>query len=720
MPIISKITHNSAYAQVHRMLAVEDPRPGHNVIYLGDGAQAYDSITLKPIFGANGTFKAASSPYLGGSSDLQHNQTNGEFTSRSWLMLAGKFPAGVGKERWYNYSTANNQNYFYVNVPVTSAWNQDPDQQKGHCAYKDNGDGTSELMITSSSGNASWTKWESWISNAVYQAIPDDKELYEVKPVNAGNISTNTVPMYGGTPCGFTDLDGNNSGRLFLSTYGALSRYPDRNYMWLSRYGAGHAGEGTMSKNANGFYAQFVGMSRQDGNPIFWERQFSPYYSNTFQIAKYNGASHTSLFNNAGVYNRAWGYNSTTYSYSNNRPPHNSRTTDAYFNFASSWFRWASDSVDYKYLCFQAVFDSTNRGMYLDAIQWNQSDDTFKGAGISGESTTTATLYHLDAGGNTTDYRTHMSNYFRDPYSADHSLGTEPTQAGATQGGMAAAWVDVHGHTNADGSTETPWTPHAVDNDDCFVTYFPSYGLIDDAGAKGRTIVTWHITRNGNGAAYYARLRSMIVVPENAYDWVWLDSGKTVIGAICKNNTYIYQCRRGGVISGGATNGADYNPNNAGTSTFNDTVANNEVGWVLTGIIPHQVQQMGIDKHDRVWYVTWDSDPHYYNSAQSRYTKQAWMVTDQTPFNVSLTGNATTDTITYSGSNIDKTLTVESLNYKGQRLSSQITLNITGNDAQFDNGSATKTITTSSSGTVDETITITGSGTFNVTATFGA
>jgi len=719
MPIIVKENYRSVNVQQQMLLAVEDPRPGHNVIYLGDNAAAHDSVTLKPIFGAQGTFKNPSSPYMGGAVDLQNTQTNGEYTSKTWLHLAGKFPAGQGKTEWYSYSGHNSTGTFYQNVPATSAWNMDPDQQKGQCAYKDNGDGTSEVHINSVAGNASWTRWESWTTNSTYRSIPDDKEIYEVKPDNSGNRSTNTSPFYDGAACGFTDLDGNNSGRLFVAPYGNLARYPDKNYMFLARYTGGTASENSMKKNSNGYFAQFVGMSRQDGNPIFWERHFSPYYASIFEIAKYNGAAWTSLLAPSNG-NRAWAYNSTSYSYSNNRPPNGTRTSDAYMNFASSWWRWADDTVDYKYMCFQAVFDSTTRGVFLDCIQWNQSDDTFKGAGISGESSTTATLYHGDAGGNTSHYRNHMSNYFRDPVAADHSLGTEPTQSGPTQGAMAACFVDVHGHTNNNGSTETPWDPHAVGSNDCFATYFPSYGPIDDAGSKGRTIVSWSISRNGNGASYYAYLRCMVVVPENPFDWVWLDSGKTIIGAICKNNTYIYQFRRGSSITSPTTSGGDYNPDNAGTTTFNDTLASNEVGWVLTGIIPHQVLQMGIDKHDRIWYVTWDSDPMYYTGVQNRYAKQAWMVTDQTPFNVSLTGNATTDTITYSGSNIDKTLTVESLNYKGQRLSSQITLNITGNDAQFDNGSATKTITTSSSGTVDETITITGSGTFNVTATFGA
>jgi len=97
-----------------------------------------------------------------------------------------------------------------------------------------------------------------------------------------------------------------------------------------------------------------------------------------------------------------------------------------------------------------------------------------------------------------------------------------------------------------------------------------------------------------------------------------------------------------------------------------------------------------------------------------------WMLTTATPHKVNLTGNATTDTISYSGSNIDKTLTIEALNFKGQRLAKTITLNITSTNAQFDNGSQTKDVTTSASATVNETITVTGAGSFNITAAYGA
>ena len=46
-------------------------------------------------------------------------------------------------------------------------------------------------------------------------------------------------------------------------------------------------------------------------------------------------------------------------------------------------------------------------------------------------------------------------------------------------------------------------------------------------------------------------------------------------------------------------------------------------------------------------------------------------------------------------------------------------MEIVGTDAQFDNGTQSKEVTTSTSGTVSETVTITGSSQFNIVANFG-
>ena len=125
---------------------------------------------------------------------------------------------------------------------------------------------------------------------------------------------------------------------------------------------------------------------------------------------------------------------------------------------------------------------------------------------------------------------------------------------------------------------------------------------------------------------------------------------------------------------------------------------------------------MGIDKHGKIFALTANISAL---GGSNNYGGNLHMWTMNTPFSVALAGNVTTDTITYSGSNIDKTLTVEALGIRGRRVKSKVQLNIIGTDAQFDNGTQSKEVTTSTSGTVSETITITGSSEFNIVASFG-
>ena len=55
----------------------------------------------------------------------------------------------------------------------------------------------------------------------------------------------------------------------------------------------------------------------------------------------------------------------------------------------------------------------------------------------------------------------------------------------------------------------------------------------------------------------------------------------------------------------------------------------------------------------------------------------------------------------------------------GRNVKTKVQLEIVGTTGQFDNGTQSKEVTTSTSGTVSETITITGSSQFNIVANFG-
>ena len=140
------------------------------------------------------------------------------------------------------------------------------------------------------------------------------------------------------------------------------------------------------------------------------------------------------------------------------------------------------------------------------------------------------------------------------------------------------------------------------------------------------------------------------------------------------------------------------------------------MGWVHVNTIPHRVVQMGIDKHGKILAVTANITAL---GGTNGYGGNLHMWTMNTPFSVSLAGNVKTDFITYSGSNIDKTLTIEALGIRGRRVKTNVQLEIVGTDAQFDNGTQSKEITTSTGGTVSETITITGSSQFSIVANFG-
>ena len=139
-------------------------------------------------------------------------------------------------------------------------------------------------------------------------------------------------------------------------------------------------------------------------------------------------------------------------------------------------------------------------------------------------------------------------------------------------------------------------------------------------------------------------------------------------------------------------------------------------GWVHVNTIPHRVVQMGIDKHQKIFAITANITA---TGGTNGYGGNMHMWTENTPFSVALGGNVTTDTITHSGSNIDKTLTIEALGIRGRNLKTKVQMEIVGTDAQFDNGTQSKEVTTSTSGTVSETVTITGSSQFNIVANFG-
>ena len=100
MPVILRAStagKETSHASFH-MLS-EDPRAGHNVMYIGQDQQAVDAISLKPLYGLSGTMKSATnvSSYGGSTNNNPGNYHNHEMGSQTYMMLAGKHPCGYGR-----------------------------------------------------------------------------------------------------------------------------------------------------------------------------------------------------------------------------------------------------------------------------------------------------------------------------------------------------------------------------------------------------------------------------------------------------------------------------------------------------------------------------------------------------------------------------------------------------------------------------------------------
>ena len=721
MPIIQKLRSWASVYEVNNPnvnLITEDPRPGHNVIYLGTQYDAYDSITLKPLLGIHGNFLSNDSYYFGGSSTYDGLYSNGSRNNRTYMKLAGANPTGYGKREWYS-TYANTVNDIQAIAPMSNAWQMDSAFPNNEAVYKDNGDGTSKVFYIAGEQNANYFAQYTTVQQ---YTVRDDQELYEVMPTyNYGITSSPSI----GPLIGFSNADGTHSGLFHINGLNT-SYYAYSNGIGVHQYEAITNNESSYGPaGANNYYMQSVGISRADGLPIILE-QYEATNLPYFKISKWSGTAFTDLLSNS------WtnaGYTpfqspSTNYSHANTNST-GSGTADSFQRLASQWTKMNGSSSNYLFMFFP-VWDANHR-VYLNCIRWDTTTDTFTGAGMQGASNTYTGMYHRISN-NYSNYQNYLNTYQFSPYES----GTLPSPNATGQRRVHATWCDVHGYANRYGDSESYWDAESQTWQDNPVTtelqpisVFQCTG-IDDFGsgdARYRRILCGYTDSQNGDTCYYYNLTGITTVPEMPYDWVWLNSGKTVIAAVCKNNTYIYQCRKGdGLLDEGDASGVPYYPDNESFNADIHDASTTAMGWVHTATIPFQLIQIGTDKHDRVWYVTWEADNNHrgVSTSASNYQKQLWMMTDQTPFRVNLTGNATTDTITYSGSNIDKTLTIEALNFKGQKIAKNITLNITGSDAQFDNASQTKNVTTSATTTVNETITITGSGSFNITATFGA
>ena len=725
MPIIykSRGSDGGVTTSMAQHLITEDPRPGHNVFYIGHNLQAYDSVTLKPLLGLRGNHTYG---YHGGPDQFIFNNATGHYNMPcGWLMLAGKpgVASQTGSET-VGFSTA----YWYNNVEFAQAHCMDHDAPgNSPSAYYDYGDGTKNVMLRSTTPSGGWGNgWQSYGAHMMYDRVPDDKELYEQVMSYQQSWSSQYNPRIGGSHQGWSSVIWNgNFGAVFLCSYGLGNHYNYRNHVHVQRM---NATLGSIFSTDNDHFAQGCGISDLDGSFIYIEKHASSYKPN-FRIKKYTqGGGVTTLFSNHNTSDSQPPFASynTTYGYTGaNTSRHNTGTLDAYVRYGTKWVRH-SGSLANMWFSYHPHVTTGNQAasgtIYLDAIRWDKSNDTFTGAGINGPSGQYATLIHYDQS-RSTSHTGYSNQNWMDPVTAGVGSCNSGSYTTTAAGGL---WAEMHGavHQNAQTGVEYPLdcsNISAFNSNGNLVSVFPAYGPYGhvDNEPRARTIWTTAVrTYYGVGNAGESVDRAYTIVPETPREWFFLDEGKTLIAAICHNNTYIYQCRVANQNAFGANGTSNLSLNKGFNATINTS---NDASWIHTATIPYQVLQIGVDKLGRIWYVTWEADKNYYGyqSSLKQFAKQLWMVTYDTPFRVVLTGNITTDTINYTGSNISKTLTIEAWNIKGARLASDITLTITGTDAQFDNGTQTKTVTTSPITTVSQTITITGSGTFNISASYG-
>ena len=187
-----------------------------------------------------------------------------------------------------------------------------------------------------------------------------------------------------------------------------------------------------------------------------------------------------------------------------------------------------------------------------------------------------------------------------------------------------------------------------------------------------RTWVTYSIDAADPKALTHHSTTTIPVTPMNIH---WLNDTKTLMAVLTGGNTYIYSF-------------------------------NNATGWSLASTITDKIVEIGRDSLDRIWYVTAGKYGSSYPSLH--------LLTPSLPVTVTLTSAASD--YTYSGSNINSTLTVNAINASGARIETNVKLVIEGSSMTFNDGTTIKTVTTSSSGDTSVPIIITGAGYTNVTA----
>ena len=736
--VITQGQHNGANAG--QQYYYEDTRPGHNIGYLGDGRMPVNSITFTPIFGPypndHKTTAGAIQSYSGAHYSPEYvTAGNGTLVHGSWMRLGNpKIPTvshfSTGRD------VADTMDYFGNVLPYN--WiSCVPDEQPMYMTVGTDAGADKNVHIQNNFGGLG-EGYYGYYQNTV---MNDGDELFSKLP-NYSTANSNAA----GYGIGFAHsykTGGSASYRGFheIAYVSGGSYHTFLPYINFRRNTTSTTGR----YQSWGNYRNISYLGTYGGYPYYLEISLG---QNGMEVSAHSydvdGNTMTEVFNGDIGAGSAVDYASTSYDGGTQGVQHNSGTSDGYWKGPTKWM--LSQGGAYRWLMFPC-FTTADFPVH-NMVRMDTSSNAIQYSGYTA-STSQPAMYGYN-GGNIQQY-------------AFNGVGMNPgdlggSQATSKQPGIAAAMFEWHG--GYDVNTGEKFGPDHTGaactagsgKINQLYSLFPSYGVQGradgDSNARHRRIYTFMFqdppTNWTSGYSNYTFWKGFTTVPETPHNWAWLDEKRTLIAAICNNNTYIYECRgydfptTAANYAGQRYNYYIGNTNSTGADAFNATLipsynsrgtphtfnmnptsqtsVGGWTGWVHVNTIPHRVVQMGIDKHGKIFAITANITA---TGGTNGYGGNMHMWTENTPFSVALAGDITTDTITHSGSNIDKTLTIETLGIRGRNLKTKVQMEIVGTDAQFDNGTQSKEVTTSTSGTVSETVTITGSSQFNIVANFG-
>ena len=700
MAVIYRSTFNSNQAWGLNI----DPRPGKDYLYMGTpyDQRVHDSKNLQVTNYADiwrGT-KYNNTGTTGYAGNISASYTTSTNYYSSGLMGGGHPRIMPSSNPDRTYTIASSGIYANPGTAFNHAMSLDDRYQPIPIRHIVKSDGTQNIVhqnsISFHNADRVYGSWHVW------EDIKDNETMHDTDPrayTHENITSYSTPPLHCYYHEGTNSMVGPKSGGAANSNY--ISAVPGA-HKWPLNISPDDTVNNTnyyINFNASAMQgSHMIGISEIDGNPIYLRTQTNG--DHEYYVYKHNVAAHTitTLYSwntahtsGASQANGSGGKRSfpTNYPYQALCP--------------SKWITTNQDGTNgYKYRMFYVPNWDSNGRLCPTVIEWDPGADTFVLGGY---------------------YRNNTNGYSGPPYVYNNAGGAltgsdiqtrqlpmSHSDLGSPNNYLTSMFVtETHGAYHSATNLETEptaamlnWKTNvgAASNGHAFLSAFNVHGAMGaaDGNSLHRSIITFQIQDRS-----FIRFWGKVDVPETIRNFMWMNEERSRLLIMGKSNSYIYQF---GAIN---TTGTYYSANSFGGYL----PQNDGYGWTLTATLPGTYTHATMDKYGR--FIA--ARRHEYHGTGNGTTVE--MYTETTPVSVDFAGNATTDTITYTSSNIDKTLTVVAYNLFGKRVAASVNLIIHGTDMQFDNGTQNKTITTSASGTVSETVTVTGSGTTRISASYG-